>query len=46
MNKRIKDFGVFQTKFRHGTAFHSTVFNAVATLCQYNFENGEPLFEL
>lgn len=45
-NKRIKDFAVVSTKFRHGVDLHHIFFDAVATICQYNIENGEPLFLL
>ena len=45
-NKRLKDFACLTTAFRHGTDFHCFVFDAVATICQYNITNGEPLFAL
>lgn len=45
-NKRLKDFKVTSHHFRHGLPFHSVCFNAVAVACQYNIENGEPLFDL
>lgn len=46
VNKRIKDFAVASVKFCHGIAMHDIVFDSVVTLCQYNIENGEPLFAL
>lgn len=45
-NKRLKDFAVLSSVFRHGTDFHCFCFDSVATICQYNITNGEPLFEL
>lgn len=46
VNKRIKDFSVTSTKFRHGVAYHDACFHAVATICQYSIETDEPLFDL
>lgn len=46
VNKRIKDFAITSTKFRHDIPFHDVCFDAVATICQYNIENGDPLFAI
>ena len=45
-NKRIKDFAITSTCFRHQLDFHSACFDAVVVLCQFNVENGENLFVL
>lgn len=45
-NKRLKDFACLTTEFRHGVDMHCFVFDAVATICQYNITNGEPLFAI
>ena len=50
--KRLKDFKVLRESFRHGKgttdklAKIELAFEAVAVLCQYDFENGLRLFEV
>jgi DDE superfamily endonuclease len=43
-NGRIKNFKCLDERFRHGIANHKTVFEAVCVICQYQLENGSPLF--
>jgi len=45
-NARIKAFDIMENRFRHGMARHKTVFEAVCVLCQYDMENGHPLFDV
>lgn len=45
-NKRIKDFGATSIRFRHSLEFHSVCFHSSSVVCQYNIEEGEPLFLL
>ena len=50
--KRLKDFNFLRESFRHGKgttdklAKIELAFEAVAVLCQYDFENGHRLFEV
>ena len=43
-NSRIKNFGCLRQNFRHKTDKHKTCFEAVCVICQYQLENGSPLF--
>ena len=43
-NCRIKNFKCLDERFRHGVENHKTVFEAVCVICQYQLENGSPLF--
>lgn len=45
-NARIKNFKVLDERFRHGFEKHKAVFEAVCVICQYQLENGSPLFEV
>jgi DDE superfamily endonuclease len=45
-NARLKTFNVLEDRFRHGFDRHKTVFEACTVLCQYDMENGNPLFEI
>jgi hypothetical protein len=45
-NKRIKDFRILSEVFRSDIKKHGLVFNAVCVLCQYDMENGHPLFDV
>ena len=45
VNKRLKDFKVASSKFRHGHMKHGMCFHAVAVLLQYDMDNGMPLFD-
>jgi hypothetical protein len=44
-NARIKNFLILERRFRHGIAKHQTVFEAICVICQYQLENGSPLFD-
>jgi DDE superfamily endonuclease len=45
-NARLKTFNCLSTCFRHKVAKHQSVFEAVAVICQYQLENGSPLFDV
>jgi DDE superfamily endonuclease len=45
-NARLKNFDCLGTRFKHQLNFHRFVFTAVCVLCQYQLENGSPLFEV
>ena len=44
-NGRIKNFNVLKHEFRHGLRKHKSCFEAVCIICQYQLENGSPLFD-
>lgn len=44
-NARLKNFGCLRQQFRHGEKKHKIVFEACAVICQYQLENGSPLFD-
>ena len=44
-NGRIKNFKCLEDRFRHGIIKHQIVFEAVCVICQYQLENGSPLFD-
>lgn len=44
-NAKIKNFRVLAECFRHNINYHSTVFEAICVICQYQLENGSPLFD-
>ena len=44
-NAKIKNFGVLAACFRHDLNDHKMVFEAVCVICQYQMENGSPLFD-
>lgn len=44
-NARIKNFRCLDERFRHGVENHRIVFEAVCVICQYQLENGSPLFD-
>lgn len=44
-NCRIKNYTILDKKFRHGVPKHEIVFEAVCVICQYQLENGSPLFD-
>ena len=46
VNKRFKQWGCLQNKFRHDILKHAEVFRAVAVITQIAIETGEPLFEV
>lgn len=44
-NRRIKAFHILSETFRHDIEKHRIVFEAVCVICQYQLENGSPLFD-
>lgn len=45
-NARLKSFRCLDVRFRHGVEKHRSVFEAVCVICQYQLENGSPLFDV
>lgn len=45
-NDRIKTFKCLRDTFRHSRRKHKAFFTAVCVICQYQMENGSPLFEI
>ena len=45
-NGMTKVFECLQGRFRHGVDRFATCFEAVAVICQYMIENGEPLYDI
>ena len=45
-NARLKVFGCLRDEFRHARDKHKIVFEAVVVICQYQLENGSPLFDV
>jgi hypothetical protein len=45
-NGRLKNFRCLDVRFRHNIDKHKTAFEAVAVICQYQLENGAPLFHV
>ena len=45
-NARIKIFQCLNARFRHGIEKHQICFEAVCVICQYQLENGSPLFDV
>jgi len=45
-NARLKAFRCLDVRFRHGIEKHKIVFEAVCVICQYQLENGSPLFDV
>jgi len=46
VNKRLKDWMCLSQKLRHNLQRHSTMFRAVAVICQLAVTNGEQLFHI
>ena len=46
VNKRFKQWGCLQNKWRHDIEDHWKAFHAVAIVTQLSIQNGEPLFQL
>lgn len=46
VNKRLRQFLILKTEFRHDRRKHPMVFRAVANLTQLMMQNGEPLFNV
>jgi hypothetical protein len=44
-NSRLKNFNCLEHNFRQGIQKHKVCFEAVAVICQYQLENGSPLFD-
>ena len=44
-NAKIKNFRVLSECFRHSLDNHKTAFEAICVICQYQLENGSPLFD-
>lgn len=45
-NARIKSFKILSERFRHDHTKHGIVFEAICVICQYDMENGHPLFSV
>jgi hypothetical protein len=45
-NSRLKNFKILDERFRHGEHKHKEIFEAVCVICQYQLENGSPLFDV
>ena len=45
-NARLKNFQSLAVRFRHGVEKHGIVFEAICVICQYQMENGSPLFDV
>lgn len=45
-NSRLKNFRCLEVRFRNGIAKHKIVFEAICVICQYQLENGSPLFDV
>jgi hypothetical protein len=46
-NARIKSFHILATELRHDPQeFHQPVMEATCILCQYDLDNGHPLFQI
>jgi len=46
VNSRFKRFAALRVEFRHGDNRHGSVFHAIATICQIEFEIESPLFDV
>ena len=44
VNRRFKQFGVLNQRYRHKLEYHGIIFNAIANITQLMLENGMPLF--
>jgi hypothetical protein len=45
-NSRLKNFAVLRDCWHNEIEYHGTVFDAVCVICQYQMENGSPLFDV
>lgn len=45
-NGKLKKFRCLDERFRHGINKHKIVFEAICVICQYQLENGSPLFDV
>lgn len=46
INRRLKQWRILKTMFRHDITMHETAFTAVAVMTQIAISNGEPLFDV
>lgn len=46
LNRRLKQFGCLQQRFRHALSLHPLYFRSVVNLTQLMFEHGETLFSV
>jgi DDE superfamily endonuclease len=45
-NGKLKNFAVVHDKWRHAINKHAIAFKAVYVICQYQMENGSPLWDV
>jgi hypothetical protein len=45
-NGRLKNFAVVRERWRSSINKHGIAFEAVCVICQYQLENGSPLYEV
>jgi hypothetical protein len=46
INRKLKDFSILETRFRHHVKKHQNVFEAVAVIVQIDMNNGMKLFDI
>jgi hypothetical protein len=46
VNRRFKQFGVLNQKYRHDIRDHGDIFHCIAVITQLAIKNGEPLFSV
>ena len=46
VNKRFKQFGILNQRFRHDLTLHEIVFHSIAVLTQLSLLSGETLFDI
>lgn len=46
VNRRLKQFSVLRTTFRHNLSLHSTCFHAVANVTQLIIGSTDPMFKI
>ena len=46
VNRRLKQWNILRSEYRHSIEDHGSVFRAVAVLTQLALEKGEPLFDV
>ena len=45
-NNMTKRWGILQGRFRHGVKEFKYAFESICVICQYQLENGSPLFDV
>jgi DDE superfamily endonuclease len=45
-NGKLKNFAVVHDRWRHAIDDHAVAFEAVCVICQYQLENGSPLWDV